>query len=773
MAGEPYQYKKKPAPSSSSGYKYKTKGSSKRVESDWDLTQYVPDIIRGAAGFAPGGYIGAGVGAGAETLARFIEGKEFSLPAAGASAAFGAIPFHGVPGAVRAGLRGLGLSAGQTAAMQQADKGLHIPTPQEAQDIAVSGVVGGTAGVAAERILPKVLPKVFGKADTPTVKIDEPAIPAVKAEAPAAAPVVEPITPAVKPGQGTRTLPTDLAAKSPKFAVSGKSFTPQFSNDIDKALYIISQKTPNKRDADYMSFLRNATGLDDAQLRAAGGEIRGKLREKLSKSKVQGEVEVSKLHTIKLPRQARAKTPVIEEGINPVTGRPFKSAAAGGTPPPPPNVPPSAGIPPEPPTPPVNISEQVPTVKSPAENAQTAWEYAKQAPSELRQLMTWGDLSFPFRQGITNVHRPKEFWANFKPMIKSLIKEGNYERVEAEISAMPRHDKMMASNLDIHDPTKGIAGREENLRGVIIENIGGEKFRKWNPVRRTNQAYSAFAHKLRADLFNSIADNAEKAGIVLDDDAYRAIANFVNDTTGRGKLGKMEKHAPLLNEFLFAPKLIASRVNMFRRLLPGKGVLGTKWDDKAGKFVPLDLDPRLTSQLRYEAVKSMAAVGSLASVAGGVSALALKEPTAADYTSPDFGKFKTGKTRIDMSGGFQPYVRTAVMVAKELTDTKGKTRQTAGDVAGRFARNKLAPAASWIADWWYEQTPTGEKYETKDAFMSRVTPLIVQDLTRLAKEDPGMLPLAGGLSAFGMSTGTYGKDKPKRGALFNPRVTLP
>ena len=58
-----------------------------------------------------------------------------------------------------------------------------------------------------------------------------------------------------------------------------KQFTLDFASDIDKAAYITAQKTPSKRDADYVKFVSDATGMSESQVRAHGAMVRDAIKE--------------------------------------------------------------------------------------------------------------------------------------------------------------------------------------------------------------------------------------------------------------------------------------------------------------------------------------------------------------------------------------------------------------------------------------------------------------------------------------------------------------
>lgn len=71
------------------------------------------------------------------------------------------------------------------------------------------------------------------------------------------------------------TLPKELAGAKPRYSYGSKQFELRFESDIDKALYIIAQPKPSKRDADYLAFCQKLfPDMTEEQLREAGRKVR-------------------------------------------------------------------------------------------------------------------------------------------------------------------------------------------------------------------------------------------------------------------------------------------------------------------------------------------------------------------------------------------------------------------------------------------------------------------------------------------------------------------
>lgn len=109
------------------------------------------------------------------------------------------------------------------------------------------------------------------------------------------------------------SLPKQLAGAKPRYGYGDKQFTLSFENDIDKALYITSQKTPSKRDADYREFLKE-NGLTDAQIQSEGQKVRAEIKRSVQDHpEFEDDKKVSNLH---IPDQSHAEEFIYHKGLN-------------------------------------------------------------------------------------------------------------------------------------------------------------------------------------------------------------------------------------------------------------------------------------------------------------------------------------------------------------------------------------------------------------------------------------------------------------------------
>lgn len=389
-----------------------------------------------------------------------------------------------------------------------------------------------------------------------------------------------------------------------------------------------------------------------------------------------------------------------------------------------------------------------------------------------RAIMASWDMSAPLRQGLPLMHR-KEFWKALPDMVRAMGSEEAYNTIQDSIKSKPLFRNAVGadgkiqpsfaerSGLKLTD-LNNLSTREESFTSRWAEKIPG--------VRRSERAYTVFLNKLRADTFESLVESGKvfgadsRANIPL----ARELAEFVNNATGRGDLGRLEKAAPVLSNLLFSPRLIASRVRM--------------------------LDPRLylmsNPTVRKEAIKSLLAMAAVGNTLGMLAKASGVGEYSLDPSSSDFGKIKLGNSRIDPWGGFQQYLVAANRLLNPVGPATGAegdsplsrgqmvTSSTSGreydiwnpsgpfdpswlSVAGRFGRGKLHPALGFaVSVLMGAKEPTGKPMNfttanpMENSIAQRFIPIFLQDVYSLAQDPSIPGPLKAALaSAAGLGAG--------------------
>ena len=361
-----------------------------------------------------------------------------------------------------------------------------------------------------------------------------------------------------------------------------------------------------------------------------------------------------------------------------------------------------------------------------------------------RALMASFDLSAPLRQGIFLApSHPIRFAQSFVKMFRQFGSERTFQAAQAAIEKKATYPLMQEYGLALTDLGAGMAAREEAfMGGQLAERI---PLFIGRIVRASARAHTGFLKKFRADVFEDFVKNAAKAGINIADEPKlgKALAGFINAGTGRGNLGALENSAVLLNSLFFSPRLMSSRLHLLNPIYYA----------------------RLPAPVRKEALKSLFAFTAMIGTTLGVAKAAGLKVGANPY-SADFGKIIVGKTRIDILGGFQQYIRSAAQLirkryvssttGKEFTLGEGYKPMTRAQIVQRQIESKLAPPTSFAWALLKQQDiATGKPINVPKEIAKRFVPMVMQDIYDLYKEDPSLIPL-GGLGMFGVGLQTYG-----------------
>jgi len=367
------------------------------------------------------------------------------------------------------------------------------------------------------------------------------------------------------------------------------------------------------------------------------------------------------------------------------------------------------------------------------------------------------DFSGMLRQGIYVAPRhPIIFGRASKDMFKFAFNEKAYDGFFKGLRNHPEYKLMRESDLAITNLGKDLKFREEAIMSHLPEKIptlfGG------GVIRGSNRAYTGFLNKLRVDTFTDMVNSARKQGLTVDKEFGKKIAHLTNLMTGRGNLlPTLEKVSPLLNGIGFSPRLASSRLQLIPN--PFIGTLkGTNPYFSANKFI------------RKEAWKSFLA---FVSMGGTVLSLAhisgLK--VGLDPSSSDFGQIIFGNKRIDIWGGFRPYVVAASRIAqqKRTNPKTGKTtsfddnidftgtNSTLG-VLGSLLRSKESPAAAFVHGKFSKRTFSGDEFRTAPEAINLFIPLIAEDIKDIIQEESSVgekvatsawAILGGGVQVFG------------------------
>lgn len=355
------------------------------------------------------------------------------------------------------------------------------------------------------------------------------------------------------------------------------------------------------------------------------------------------------------------------------------------------------------------------------------------------------DNSAIFRQGWKTLWTHPGIWAknaakSFQHLATLRNQDTVMDKINADIMSRPTYDKMQKAGLDV-----GV--NEEAYPTTLPEKI---------PVlgriyKATENAYTAFVRKTRADVFDKYLNIAEKAGIDTDNiNELKPIAQMVNSLTGRGNLGRLEGAGKAINNIFFSPKMLKAQIDAFTQPITGAG---------GSNFV--------RKQATINLVKTVAAQALILGIARALK----PDSVELDPRSADFGKIKIGNTRFDATGGSSGLVVLAsrLLSGQSKSSTSGKMTdiynpkfgQSNGmDLIENFFENKLSPAAGLVRDFAKGETFDGKKPTLVGESINLFTPLPVKTFTELlndpeAKKDPRFIAFAQVMDMLGINANTY------------------
>lgn len=382
--------------------------------------------------------------------------------------------------------------------------------------------------------------------------------------------------------------------------------------------------------------------------------------------------------------------------------------------------------------------------------------------STMKSLQNAVSLAAPLRHGIGLATR-KEFYPAFADMFRFF---GNKEYYNAAMQAIEeRPNYLLSRQAGLFNAKIGsLTDSEEEFLSSYVGKLP-------KPIREavgaSQRAYTGFLNKLRADTFDSMILKAKKLGYepftMIGDKPQitketKAIANYINNATGRGSLGPLNKMTTELNYLFWSPRMIASRINMFANPT---------------------LYTNLPKGMRLQALSSLLGIAALGTTIDTLGAYAGAK-VSTNILSSDFGKARFGTHLIDPWGGFQQYIVGAARFLAGKTDSPSYPPPNRLDIAGRFLANKESPAARFVHTMLTSKftgksddpttagnltTEYGQKSSVQREVVKSFAPIFLQDLSDIAASDKDWsddIGLTAALAAGSLTGMTQNYPEPRK-----------
>ena len=375
-------------------------------------------------------------------------------------------------------------------------------------------------------------------------------------------------------------------------------------------------------------------------------------------------------------------------------------------------------------------------------DAQVAFDALMSVLTLSKSLIASLDFSAPFRQGFvyTMSQDPRKTKKQMQEMFK-LMNEENYTNWLADLKASDEYNLIKASKLFVAEPSAELSAREESFMsnlgqyipvlGKSIKTKSGKEVRVgFDLYGKSERAYSGFLNVLRVQAFMEGATTLKEQGYTMEKnpEVFKAMADFVNNSTGRGTGGRaFENSAAALSAVFFSPRLIKSRLNLFNP------VYYYKMPPSVRAIALKRMSKLMATSTMMIALLAIAAAGS-----GGDDEDDLK--IELDPRSSDFAKIRMKDTRIDILGGFQPYFRTFVQaITGEKKDIEtGEIKKLNADFGGatkmsvisNLFTNKFSPISrtfyEYLSKYDYQKEADAAKEGKYSAYTALAVPIYLQ-----------------------------------------------
>lgn len=396
------------------------------------------------------------------------------------------------------------------------------------------------------------------------------------------------------------------------------------------------------------------------------------------------------------------------------------------------------------------------------------------------------DLGAMFTQGAWRLFSNPVMSAKaFSQSVIQAFSERKHDQWIAKVRSSPLYPLMEASGLSLSDPD----GKLSEQEGIFITRYANAiynflasvvtfgyrpatKFVKSiSPIKFSQRAYDGYMNYIRVASFAKFAKSLEQSGYspASNPEVFKATADFINTSTGRGTLGAFEKAAKGLSAILFAPRKVAAELKLFT---PYAFIYYGQMPSSVRKKALLDFGKFAMNALVFHFL----AKAALDSMRGEDEEEDLEFWNS---DSPNFLSFKIGNQRVSFLGGIKT---TLVFMSRlwgntfvdqfgresKFGERIGKKINTKLDLMQSFAMGKLAPTPGLIRDL-SDRNPNIDNDD--EIYKSLVMPIWLQDAKELKKDNPlEMQALFNLLGFIGANVRTVDADKMMENIAFKDMV---
>lgn len=366
----------------------------------------------------------------------------------------------------------------------------------------------------------------------------------------------------------------------------------------------------------------------------------------------------------------------------------------------------------------------------------TAWDKYTDVADFIRAMKLSFDMGYFGRQGgKALLSRPAQAIRAMKGATSTLFSERNFYTIYEKLKQDPDHAKAISAGVEIMDIDAEFERHQEAMNSKLAERA------PW--VRASNRHMVTGLNLLRFGMFKDYMKKNPDASM----EELQGWAKFINEYTGRGTLGGLEKSAHTLTNFILAPRWVTSN---WQTIVAERHAFQT---DRAGNRV---VNKRLMGGIAAEKAKFFT---SWLLMAGLFRAMGFE--IGEDPEESDFMKFSKDDLKIDMTAGQAQNFRLlflaaeTAMAARGLTDMEENAQLV--EVLKRYGMYKLAPSVTVPMELLTAENLVGDERTIAETVIGSAVPIIIENIYQEIKDDMDMQDVltAAGLEAFGVGAQVY------------------
>lgn len=383
--------------------------------------------------------------------------------------------------------------------------------------------------------------------------------------------------------------------------------------------------------------------------------------------------------------------------------------------------------------------------------------------SAARTIKTTLDTVPLFRQGLpVLLAQPKIALKSAGVGIKAQFSQTVSDREQARIKSHPDYDSAVSGGLSLTEegPTVKSSQREEGYDAQFLKNVP----LAGRVIKGAERNYVTFSNANRMDMYSLLKNQLLEKAESIDPKVNKMLCSFVNTCTGRGNLGRLEGAADWLALPFFSPRFWASRLNLIYGITKSFADFSTGF--QLGDKETRDIRKLIARQHGRMALGYGVVFGLLYALGQGLDDKDDYLAFNLNPISPDFLKFKVGRTRFDTTGGVSShlvFLSRMVMGRQAFAANQGEKElrsfQDYAGVAANYVRGRLAPVPGAVISAKTGKDPIGKVATWRSELIGMYLPMSPNDLYEQWGEfGPAGTIAAAGFTVMGAGGSVYDDD---------------